>query len=489
VTGRPGAEAQALDPRVLPLAYDAVLERGADGRHRVCYRLPIPYFAFLWAPLVRRRARRIEEAADAGRPLPVDVPWWAPPVPQDARATATVACLCLIGAVSSYGGGTGGLLTQTLPYAAKVYDVGNGALGTGLAIVRIGVLVALLLGPLADRLGRRRLVVGAIVAHCVVTAVIGLAPTFAAYIGGHVVLRCIDTLLSVAAGILAVESVPAGNRAVTLSLVFLASGAGVALAVASLPVAAAGRAGFAAVYLVQLLALPLVLHAGRRLRESRRYVVHAAERHGYRELLRHPLARRLALVGGVAFLSAIFFAPTAEFFTRYLDDVRHFSSLEIVLFLAVTGGPASLTVVLGGRLADVRGRKVVAVPAIVVAAFSFAGFFLTGPPWLWLFAFSGQVLGSLSLAALGVYTPELFPTRVRAAANTLVLACAVTGSGAGLATAGALAGPLGVGPAIAVLAIFPLLAAALIALRFPETRGRSLEETSGDTVPVSAELL
>ena len=136
MTGRPGAEAHELDPRALPLASEAVLERGDDGRHHVRYRLPIPYFAFAWAPLVRRRARRVEEAADAGRRLPVDVPWWAPPVPQDSRATATVACLCLIGAVSSYGGGTGGLLTQTLPYAAKVYDVGNATLGTGLAIVR-----------------------------------------------------------------------------------------------------------------------------------------------------------------------------------------------------------------------------------------------------------------------------------------------------------------------------------------------------------------
>ena len=148
-----------------------------------------------------------------------------------------IASICLLAGVASYGGGTGGLLTQTLPYAAKVYDVGDAALGTGLALVRIGVLVALVLGPLADRAGRRRLVLAAAVSHCLLTAVIGLAPTFELYIGGHVALRCIDTLLSVAIGILAVESVPAGNRAVTLSLVFLASGAGVALAVGALPIA------------------------------------------------------------------------------------------------------------------------------------------------------------------------------------------------------------------------------------------------------------
>jgi len=81
--------------------------------------------------------------------------------------------------------------------------------------------------------------VTAAVAHCFLVALIGLAPTFAAYIGGHIVLRCIDTLLGVAIGVLAVESVPAGNRAVTLSLVFLAGGVGVALAVGSLPVATA----------------------------------------------------------------------------------------------------------------------------------------------------------------------------------------------------------------------------------------------------------
>jgi putative MFS transporter len=472
-----------LAPGVLPLAEDAVLEL-RHGRHRVRYRLQIPYFGFLWKPLVARRARQIEAAADRRERLPTDTPWWAPPVPQDATATTTVACLCLIAGVASYGGGTGGLLTQTLPYAAKVYDVGDAALGTGLALVRVGVLLALALGPLADRAGRRRLVLGAAVAHCALTASIGLAPTFELYIAGHVLLRCIDTLLSVAIGVLAVESVPAGNRAVTLSLILLAGGVGLAFAVASLPIAAAGRAGFAAVYAAQLVGLPFVLDAGRRLRESRRYIVHAAERHGYGELFRPPYRQRLAMVGGVAFLSAIFFAPGAEFFTRYLSDVRGFSSLQIVFFLVITGAPASITVVLGGRLADLRGRKPVVVPVSVIATLAFVGFYLTAAPWLWIFAFLGQVLGSLALAGYGVYTPELFPTRVRAAANTLVLVCAVTGSGAGLATAGALAGPLGVGRAVAVLALFPLLATLIVALRYPETRGRELEETSGDTMPL-----
>jgi hypothetical protein len=54
--------------------------------------------------------------------------------------------------------------------------------------------------------------------------------------------------------------------------------------------------------------------------------------------------------------------------------------------------------------------------------------------------------------------------------------------------AGALAGPLGIGHAIAVLALFPLLTLALVALRFPETAGRELEDTSGDVAPAQPRL-
>src|SRR4051794_16220304 len=205
-----------LSGRNLPVAADALLFR-SDGRHRVSYRLPIPYFAFLWAPWVARRARQVERAADRGDPLPSDTPWWAPPAPISAPASESLAALCLISLLWSYGGGALSLLSLTLPYAADVYSVSNLGLATGLAVVRAGVLLALLLGPLADRLGRRRMVVAAACAHCVVVAAIGLAPTFDLYIAGHLVVRCIDTALSIAIAVLVAEIVSAGSRALALS--------------------------------------------------------------------------------------------------------------------------------------------------------------------------------------------------------------------------------------------------------------------------------
>jgi hypothetical protein len=69
---------------------------------------------------------------------------------------------------------------------------------------------------------------------------------------------------------------------------------------------------------------------------------------------------------------------------------------------------------------------------------------------------------------------------VRSGAGTLVLVATVAGSAIGLAGVGVLAPALGLGRAIGALAIFAVLAALLVALRFPETARRDLDETSGE---------
>ena len=466
---------------MLPVAADAIL-LAQDGRHRVSYRIPIPYFGFLWAPWVAQRARQVERAADAGDSLPDDTPWWAPPEPISARASETLAALCLISLLWSYGGGTLSLLSLTLPYAADVYSVDNSELATGLAVARAGVLLALVFGPLADRFGRRRLVIGAAVVHCVVAAGLGLAPSFETYIGGHVVLRCIDTVLGIAIAVLVAEIVSAGSRAVALSLVGLAAGGGIVLAVMSLPLASAGRGGFAAVYLLQLLAIPAILHAVRHVGESDRFLRHADEPHRYRDVLAGIYRRRLVIIGAATFLAAAFTAPTLEFTTRYLNDEHGFSSFGIVVFLAVTGLPSFPMLILGGRLADMTSRKGVGIPLVGASALAYAGFYLASGWLIWPLALAGAMLGSAGGAALAPYASELFATRIRSEAQTLTLVMGVTGSAAGLAVVGLLSDPLGLGPSIALLALLPLAGLAIVATGFPETARRELEETSGETV-------
>ena len=75
---------------------------------------------------------------------------------------------------------------------------------------------------------------------------------------------------------------------------------------------------------------------------------------------------------------------------------------------------------------------------------------------------------------------ELFPARVRSAANAMSLAAVVVGSAVGLGLTALIADDLGVRNAIALLAIGPLLAAFVVAMWFPETARLELEQTSAD---------
>jgi putative MFS transporter len=378
------------------------------------------------------------------------------------------------------------LLTATVPYAAKVYHQGDANLGVGLAVVRAGVLLASALASVADRRGRRNFLVVVSLAHCVATAVIGLAPTYSIYIGGHVVLRCLDTSIGIGLGVLVAELVPAGDRAYCVAMVGVVGGIGVALATVLLPVAASGRAGLSAVYLVQLLAIPVIWRTRHRLAESPRYLVHRREPHRWNEVLGPSYRGRLALAGGTLFLAFIFYAPAIEFANRYLDKVRGFPSSRIVLFGAVVSIPFLPMTILGARWADRRGRKLVAVPGVIGSTVLYALVYLLGGAPMWVCGFLASVFVAPALAAIGVYASELFPTRLRSTANTAVNAMGVVGSAIGLVIAGRLSDRLGIGRAVAVLAVFPVIAACVLGFRFPETARRSLEETSGDTaVPFS----
>jgi MFS family permease len=78
---------------------------------------------------------------------------------------------------------------------------------------------------------------------------------------------------------------------------------------------------------------------------------------------------------------------------------------------------------------------------------------------------------------------ELFPTEVRGSSNALLLVCYVAGSAVGLLAAGQLSDPMGgLGYAIALCGIAPLLAAVFLLPRLPESQGRELDDVSPSEV-------
>jgi MFS family permease len=423
------------------------------------FRLAVPGWGVVFVPLLRRALTR---------PPTGGMPWWAPPDRLDQRAGTALGHLLTASLVAGY---LGTLLTQTITFAADEFEAGEGAQGVTLAVVRAAIVPALLLVALADRRGRRRLLVGSAVGAVVLAASGALAPSLAVLGATQVAARGCSIALAILITIVAAEEMPAGSRAFAISVLTMAGALGAGACLWALPLADAGDRGWRLLYVIPLLSLPLVRLVARGLPESRRFaaphVDAPAAGHG----------RRFWLLGASAFLLALFGTPASGFLNEFLREDRGFSAAGITAFSILTNTPGGIGIVVGGRLADVRGRRVVGAVATAVGTGATALMFL-GSGWaMWGWSVLGATVGAAAVPALGVYGPELFPTSLRGRANGVIAGLGVVGGVIGLVVAGALADPLGgIGRAIAVLAVGPLALAVLVVTAFPETAHRELEE-------------
>jgi len=396
------------------------------------------------------------------------LPWWYPPQRPDARGATVLGLLATLSLVVGY---HGTLLSRTMTFAADEFGAGSAAQGDALAAARIGGVLAVGLGALADRRGRR-LILSLALFTCIGATVAGaFAPDLATLAGTQAVNRGAWAASALLLAVIAAEEMPAGARAYALSLLSMTGALGAGIALWVLPIADLGERSWRVLYLVPLVFVPVVIRFGRLIPESRRFV---------RSHLNVPLAghyRRLVLVALTWFLLNVFGGPQSQFLTEYLRDERGMSAAMISLFIVLTSTPASIGIVVGGRLADTRGRRVVGAVAATVGTVLIALSFVFGGPAMWIAALLGGIVSAAIVPAIAVYGPELFPTSLRGRANGIVSMTAMGGSVVGLVAAGRLEESLGsFGRTMSLLAVAPVLMALVVLLFFPETARRELEE-------------
>ena len=446
--------------------YDRRVEPLADGTVRETVDFALP--PGTWRPLLNLAVKgSLRRPAKAGR-----MPWWAPTQRLDARSAQVLGLCASLAIVTGY---VGTLLSQTMTFAADEFHIGNTAQGNVLAAARVGGVLAVGLTALADRKGRRRLLQATLLI-CIGSNLLGaVTPNLLGLAVSQIVNRGAWAAAAILLGIIVAEEMPAGARAYAVSLLAMtgALGAGVALWV--LPVADLGVRAWRILYVVPLLMLPLVLTGCRRLPESRRF-----ERPHLSLSLRDH-AGRLALLAGSAFLLNVFMGPVTQFRAEFLRDERGFSAAGVALFAALTSTPAGIGIVVGGRLADTHGRRVVGAVATAVGTALIATQFGLSGPTMWAAATTGAIIFAAHVPAVTVYGPELFPTSLRGRANGILSLTAMGGSVVGLLAAGRMADAFdSFAPAMLILAAAPLAMAFLIITRYPETAKRELEDLNPD---------
>jgi len=437
-----------------------------DVEETTTYRLAIPLWAWLFHVPVKRAVKHRQEHFSY---------WWAPPDRLDASASTVLGLLCAVQIVDGY---LGTVLTQTLTFAADEFGHGNTAQGYLLGTVRFGVLISLAAVSLADRRGRRTLLLATGFASCSFTVLGGLAPGLVSLGASQLIARGLSTALGILIVIVAAEEMPARCRAWAASVLVLSAGLGSGMAVWILPVADVDVRGWRVVYLAASLGLIVIWRYGRRLPETHRFSEAIDHDPSHDEDARARRRTRLALLAVSAFLIAMFIAPASGFQNDFLKDERGFTATQTSVFTLVTSTPAGLGVLVGGYLAERRGRRTVGAVGLAGGTILTTLSFFSSGAVLWLLTLVGVILTASAVPALAVYGPELFGTHDRGRANGVVVTIGVIGSAVGLVTAGFVSDRLGgeLGPALALLAAGPLLVAVLIRVRYPETAGLELED-------------
>ena len=351
-------------------------------------------------------------------------------------------------------------------------------LGLGLAVIRLASLGALPLAGAADRLGRRRVLLLTCALGLALTAAAALSPGYWWFV---VVFALGRPPLSAAAALTqvgAAEQTAATDRAKAIAFIAAGYGVGAGLT-AVLHGAAQGSLGFRGLFglaVVPLAFLPLV---GRWVTEPDRFVVaEAAAEHPTPVLgaVERPFRRRLLVVAALAFAVSIVTGPANSFLFVYAENVLHVTGRTTAAMVVVAAGFGLVGLVVGRWLADRLGRR--ATGAMAMAGMCLFGVLTYSGSRPAMFV--GYELGVLAAATFapagGALANELFPTAVRASVAGWYVTAGVLGAVVGLVAFGAVA-DVGRRSGLAAAVVFlPVLAAALLFLLLPETRGREPED-------------
>ena len=400
------------------------------------------------------------------------------------RAIVAIALIALASGFGQFGvvAALGDVSTQlghvtTGSSIADKVGLSGTSIGIGLAIIRLASLGSLPLIGIADRLGRRRVILAVTITGLALTAVAATSPGYWWFV---VIFACGRPLLSATnalAEVMGAEETGAADRAAAVALVAAgyAVGAGLSAIVHSL---ASGFLGFRGICALALVPLAMVWILRGWVEEPSRFTAaEAAPDHPTPVLgaIERPYRGRVVILALIALTISIITGPASSFVFLYAQDVLHQPGYLTAL-MVVLGGACGLVGLLAGRWsADHVGRRPTCAVAMVSAALSATLAYSGSRPALLVGYGLGVLSGSLLAPAIGALLTELFPTSVRASATGWWVVSGVVGAVVGLVAFGAVADVGNRFALAAELTFLPASAAAALFWLLPETMGREPE--------------
>ncbi|MCZ6464164.1 MAG: MFS transporter [Proteobacteria bacterium] len=368
-------------------------------------------------------------------------------------------------------------------------QIPEAALGELGALVRLGALPAFFLMVVADRLGRRRVLLFTIVLYTCLTGLTAFAPDATTFIALQFLARTFAVTEVLLAYVVISEELDPEHRGWGIGALGALAACGHGLAFIAFANIDVLPGGWRALYLLGLGPLVLLAWMRRQLPETGRFEARrAAESRPPFDLAGaiRPVLNLIRMYPGrfAAIASVIFLLNYSEnavgfFAPKYFQEVHGWTPGQFAMMGFFGGFLGIFGSAFAGRLSDKRGRRPVAFvfllvhPLAAIAYYQISGVML---PVLWILSVFSGIGGGVVLGAFG---NEMFPTSYRSTSSGARMVLGTIGGVLGLWTESALYVLVGSHwMAISLLASLALLAPLIVYFTFPETRGRSLEDIS-----------
>ena len=250
--------------------------------------------------------------------------------------------LFLLGTATLFQGYDHFIASMALPYIGRDLGASQGTLGLALSAIRVGALVSIVFGRVADRRGRRGMLLVTIVAYTLATAATGLSRGITDFVVLQLLAQIfLVTELSVAQVVIT-EEFPVAFRSLGQGLLGTFGALGAGLAAVFFPLFQATPLGWRGLYFVGIAPLLLTAYLRRSLPETARW--HDARRRGetlrarVSELVSGEMSPRFVCLLAMAFAVGCAASPGFGFASYRATEAFGWSPAEVSAMVLFGGG-------------------------------------------------------------------------------------------------------------------------------------------------------
>ncbi len=435
-------------------------------------------------------------------------PRYAPASPADARPVGRFSAmvgisdsylwtlLALLMSVTIFEGYDVTIFHLCTPDIAKTFHLDDRAVGTMASFVRLGGMIAFFVVMLSDRIGRKPIMSITVLFYAGFTFLTAISRGLASF---TIFQSCAQIFLSAEFGVAIImisEEFPDSSRGRGVALLHMVGLLGVVAGGFLYGRVADSSFGWRGMYFIGIAPLLLVAFMRRNLRETSRFVATREARTPEQIValkkvgasiaqafapFRGPYRGRLLLVALLWNSVGLVGTPAVTFFSLYAKRDHHWTSSQIGQAVVIAYIVGTFGHLAAGWMLDRVGRKATISATYILGAVSIFALFQTDTHAAMLTSMVITVVAfQAARTATATYSAELFPTEIRATSYSMTVN--LLGAIASLATPftiGALSRSMGgLGNAVAVVSIGPVIGAAIVMMFAPETRGATLEELS-----------